>query len=184
MTSPAAILSPLLLLFAPPQPAGVAEGRLLPDAAESAVPGERAPGWLALEAVYETPVQRQVRIEQRVIIRIAPSSDAGRQGMSAFVAPQASTTRVVERKAGKCLPVASIRAVQPSRDNRLMLFTRDRRVYAARLERSCFARDFYSGFYLERNSDGKLCVDRDKLQSRNGVKCEVQALHRLVAERD
>lgn len=184
MTSPAVILSPLLLLFAPPLPAGVPDGRLLPEAAEGAAPGEGAPGWLALEAVYRTPVQRQVRIEQRVIIRIGPRGAPGRQDMSSFAASQARDTRVIEREAGECLAVAAIGAVQPSRDNRLMFYMRDRRVYAARLERSCFARDFYSGFYVERNPDGKLCVDRDKLQSRNGVKCEVQKLHRLVAVRD
>ncbi|MXO68519.1 hypothetical protein GRI72_06730 [Altererythrobacter marinus] len=187
MTSPAVLFAPLMLLFTPPLPTGGQDAHLLPRAEQRDAPGadRAAPGWLAIEAARSVPAQAQVRIEQRVIIRIGPRSDSGRQNMSSFVAPRAAPSRrVVEREAGECLPVAAIGAVQPSRDNRLMLYMRDRRVYAARLERSCFARDFYSGFYVERNSDGMLCVDRDKLQSRNGVKCEVQKLHRLVAERD
>ena len=178
MTSPAVLFAPLMLLFAPPLPAGGQDAHLLPRAEQRDAPGadRAAPGWLAIEAARSVPAQAQVRIEQRVIIRIGPRSDSGRQNMSSFVAPRAAPRRrVVEREAGECLPVAAIGAVQPSRD---------RRVYAARLERPCFARDFYSGFYVERNSDGMLCGDRDKLQSRNGVKCEVQKLHRLVAERD
>ena len=34
---------------------------------------------------------------------------------------------------------------------------------SAALERSCSARDFYSGFYVERNADGQICVKRDTL---------------------
>ena len=37
---------------------------------------------------------------------------------------------------------------------------------AATLEPSCVASSFYSGFYVERNADGRLCVSRDQLQSR------------------
>lgn len=167
MTSPAAILAPLLLLFAPPAPSGDANAQ---------------PGWIMLDAVYAEPVQRQVRIEQRVIIRISPRSAAARRNMSSLVeAPPRA--RLVEREA-ECLPVAAIGAVQPSRDNRLMLYMRDRRLFSVELERSCSARDFYSGFYVERKSDGMMCVERDRLQSRTGAKCEIAALNQMVVDRD
>src|SRR5690606_18077592 len=130
------------------------------------------------------PVQRQVRIEQRVIIRIVPRSAAARQGASSFVEAPRQNTRLVERKAGDCVPAAAVGAVQPAPDNRLMLFMRDRRLYSAKLERSCHARDFYSGFYVERNEDGMICVDRDKLQSRTGSKCEVTEISQMVPARD
>lgn len=142
------------------------------------------PGWIMFEAIRRAPVQHQVRIEQRVIIRIAPRSASARQNMSSFVAPQQPRTRLVEREADDCLPVAAIGAVQPARDNRLMLYMRDRRLFSAQLERSCTARDFYSGFYVERNSDGMLCIDRDRLQSRTGSQCEVEQLRQMVAVSD
>ena len=68
--------------------------------------------------------------------------------------------------------------------NRILLFMRDRRVLSAALERACSARDYYSGFYVERNEDGQLCARRDTLQSRAGASCKVAQLNRLVAVRD
>ena len=77
--------------------------------------------------------------------------------------------------------MSNIVGVQPTNDNRLLLFTQERQVLAARLERSCVARAFYAGFYVERSEDGQLCVARDLLQSRAGASCEVSEFSRLVA---
>ena len=74
--------------------------------------------------------------------------------------------------------------VQTGSGNRLVLFLRDQRMISVNLEKSCRARDFYSGFYVERNKDGRLCVDRDKVQSRTGMRCEVEAMRQLVEVRD
>jgi hypothetical protein len=62
-----------------------------------------------------------------------------------------------------------------------MLYLRDQRIISANLEKACSARDFYSGFYVDQNSDGLLCVDRDKLHSRTGANCEVERMRQLVA---
>ena len=181
MTSPAAFLAPLLLLFGPPSPAQELSAPLVADTAVAPWPSSLL-GWIAFDAIHATPMQHQVRIEQRVIIRISPRSATARQNMSSLVAPSnGPRTRLVERKADDCLPIAAIGAVQPARDNRLMLFMRDSRLFSAQLERSCTARDFYSGFYVERNDDGMICIDRDELQSRTGSKCEVERLHQVVA---
>jgi hypothetical protein len=61
---------------------------------------------------------------------------------------------------------------------------KDRRIVSARLDRSCQARDFYSGFYIENPRDGKLCVGRDVLQARSGARCSVGNLARLIRLRD
>jgi hypothetical protein len=53
-------------------------------------------------------------------------------------------------------------------------------VVSASLERSCSARDYYSGFYIERNSDGQICVRRDSLLSRSGANCKLTRLRQLV----
>ncbi|WP_374405889.1 hypothetical protein [Pelagerythrobacter sp.] len=185
MTSPAAIIASLLVLFGSPAPAGPS---IVGDSAP-AVPrtiGAEAmqPGWIMLDALHADPVQHQVRIEQRVIIRVAPHRTSPREpNLSSLAEVRPSRIRPAERET-ECLPVAAIGAVQPARDNRLMLYMRDRRMFAVELERSCSARDFYSGFYLERRSDGMMCADRDRLQSRTGSRCTISALNQMVAERD
>jgi len=81
----------------------------------------------------------------------------------------------------RCLSVEEISGVQTGNGNRLLLFLNDRRIVMLGLERACRARDFYSGFYVERREDGKLCVQRDKLHSRSGAKCEVERMRQLIA---
>jgi len=136
-------------------------------------------------ALPEDDVAQQVRIEERVIIRIAPSAPATRERLRELMPRRpARQTSFQEEKLDGCIPVAAIAAVQPAEQNRLLLFMRDRRVLSAALERACSAEDFYSGFYVERRDDGQLCSRRDKLQSRAGASCRVTQLNRLVAVRD
>jgi hypothetical protein len=70
--------------------------------------------------------------------------------------------------------------VQPDRGSRLILYMRDRRMLSATLERACRARDFYSGFYVDRTNDGQLCVDRDTLLSRSGANCKLTRIRQLI----
>jgi len=129
----------------------------------------------------------QVRIEQRMVIRISPGSAEAREQMMADLRNEDRTvTRYEQEKLrGGCVAISGIAAVQPwAEQNRLLLFMRDRRVLSASLERACNARDYYSGFYIERNDDGQLCAKRDLLQSRAGASCKVAQLNRLVAVRD
>lgn len=81
-----------------------------------------------------------------------------------------------------CVEVRGIAGVQTVGSNRLVLYLRDRRMVSASLDKSCLARDFYSGFYIERNRDGMLCVGRDKLQSRSGAHCQIASFRQLVAD--
>jgi hypothetical protein len=123
----------------------------------------------------------QVRIEQRMTIRITPHAPMPRAPDMFFGMPDGDIgTHFDERKIGKCLAIAGIAGVQPDRDNRLLLFMRDRRIVSAELERACRARDFYSGFYLSRTPDGQLCVDRDTLLSRSGMNCKLTRIRQLV----
>jgi len=85
-----------------------------------------------------------------------------------------------ERKIGQCFPAGNIAGMVPDTGSRLILFLRDQRMIAATLERGCYARDFYSGFYMARPADGKLCVDRDTLLSRSGANCKIKQIRELV----
>ncbi len=136
----------------------------------------------ALTEIWQIRGNFQVRIEQRLIIRV-PRTSVQPTGTVVDDLPATPLARnYTERRMGSCLPMAGIAGVQISRDDRLMLFMRDRRIISAELERACRARDFYSGFYLERSEDGQLCVDRDELHSRAGAKCEIERLRQLIPE--
>lgn len=123
----------------------------------------------------------QIRIEQRVYVRIAPRSVAARRNMLAQLPVQPRAQRYQEERAEKCVPVSRIAGVETGSGNRLLLFLRDRGIMSVNLEKACRARDFYAGFYVERNEDGQLCVNRDTLQSRNGARCDIQRMMQLKA---
>ncbi|MXO59178.1 hypothetical protein GRI89_06450 [Altererythrobacter salegens] len=163
------------------------------DVAYDVRPGDAPPAtgrrnlpapFLMVEQAMRPQDQYQVRIEERVIIRIAPSPPATRERMLSTLPRKPMTTRFQEVKLDSCVPIQSIGGVAPVQPNRLLLFMRDRRVLSAALDRACDAQAFYSGFYVERSSDGMLCSGRDQLQSRAGTSCEVAQFNRLVAIKD
>ena len=136
-----------------------------------------------LSAFRSTATARQVRIEQRVVVRIAPRVPSARQSPPNDLPDRALAPRFEEGGKEKCVALQGIAGVQTGSGNRLVLFLRDRRMISVNLEKSCRARDFYSGFYVEQSKDGRLCVDRDRLQSRTGVSCEVETMRQLVETR-
>lgn len=140
-----------------------------------------------LEAMDED-TWNQVRIEQRVIIRVAPLA-ISREAVAPMSLPLAEalvplsssmTVRVRERRAANCMPAAGIAAVQPVTDGRLLFHMRDRRMIAARLEKACSARDFYLGFYMSKTPDGQLCIKRDQIHSRAGTTCALKEVREFV----
>ena len=173
------------------------------------VPGDSDPKPGAFDVADSSPISwvidafrpqaaEQARIEQHIVIRIAPAAppeavprpemrgDArpdGRRNFSTEMAARGGG-RVEERGMAKCIPVSGIASVQISAQNRLILFMRDQRIVSAALEKGCGARDFYSGFYVERSSDGMMCSGRETLQSRTGVSCKLGKLRQLVEADD
>ncbi|GIX20376.1 MAG: hypothetical protein KatS3mg120_2052 [Erythrobacter sp.] len=139
-----------------------------------------------LSALRASQSARQVRIEQRVVIRVAPQPLAARRNLFAELPdPDAAPRpRFEERRREKCVPLQGIAGVQTGSGNRLVLFLRNQRMVSVNLEKSCRARDFYSGFYVEKNEDGRLCAARDQLQSRTGARCQIAAMRQLVAVDD
>lgn len=130
-----------------------------------------------LQTVEPEPVD-QVRIDQRLIIRIAPQSRGG----PISGPPQVWEKRQFrEKKTSRCLPVKGIAGVRVE-DSRLILFMRDRRIIGANLEKTCRARDFYSGFYVDHTSDGMFCAGRDDVHSRAGATCAVSRVRQLVPD--
>jgi hypothetical protein len=132
---------------------------------------------------FQSDAQNQVRIEQRVTIRITPlqaAPSAPQANMLMDLPQRPLPRRITERDFGRCLPINGIAGVEVSPDNRLILYMRNRQVLSAGLERSCSARDYYSGFYVDRNADGQICVKRDNLMSRSGANCKLSRIRQLV----
>ena len=174
-----ALTAPLALVLPVMTPSGQADA----PAPTYAAPTANQTSLVAnpLTAFRPSATAQQVRIDRRVMIRIAPQVPGGRQNLLAQLPQREIAARFEERSKEKCVPLDGIAGVQTGSGNRLVLYLRDQRMISVNLEKSCHARDFYSGFYVERSKDGRLCADRDKLQSRTGARCDVDAMHRLVA---
>jgi hypothetical protein len=185
LAAPLALMLPLVAEGAgTAEASGAGEGRA-PQS--DAALGQAAPEQMLfsdpLAALRQTSTAQQIRIEQRVVVRIVPQPSAARQNLLAEIPLRDNAMRFEERKKEKCVPLEGIAGVQTGSGNRLVLFLRDRRMLSVNLEKSCRARDFYAGFYVEKNKDGRLCVSRDKLQSRTGARCEVEVMRQLVPVR-
>ncbi len=153
-------------------------------AEESIAPGQRASTTMHVPSTgWRAPVWQQVRIEQHFSIRITPGAAVMPPWVVEELEAESRVQPVEDHKIGKCLGISSIAALRPGDGDELLLFLRDDRIISATLEKRCNARDFYSGFYIERNADGAICAGRDTLQSRSGTNCKVRRLHELVPTR-
>ncbi len=143
-------------------------------------PVDISPGDTAMTYVSGRPlVYAQVRIEKRVIIRVPRRRPTPLAPMADF-SQETSRQSYREKKIGKCLPMNNILGVEMFADRYLDLVTKDRKRIRAQLEDKCQARSFYSGFYVEKTADGKMCAGRDILHSRTGAKCEIDRFRELV----
>ncbi len=203
MPSFAEIAAPVALLL-PVSGMGASVPKIAPDVSingshwENVVPVETARAGEAPEHpatkkkptstrtnAFETFLQgmelRQIRVRQRVFVRITPrNNSSNRRNLVARPPQTLVSTRYKERKANDCVPVKRISSVQTGSGNRLILFMEDAQVMSINLEKACRARDFYAGFYVDKNEDGKMCVSRDTLQARNGAKCSIERMMQLV----
>lgn len=134
---------------------------------------------------FRLPSAEQVRIEQRVTIRISPRpAPLPLAAASTGEDSDVRAPRVIERKMGKCVPLNALLGVQSGGGNKLMLFMRGQRLVSATLEKACQGRDYYSGFLVAQHSDGQLCADRDELLARSGAKCKVQGYREIMLVED
>lgn len=140
-----------------------------------------APAWSPVFEGVGPSTNEQVRIERRIILRISPARGPVRQNLTASSSQASPRRRLVERPYAKCVDSEDIGGVADQGD-RLAMFTHDRRTLLAKLEKGCSPRDFYRGFYMERSDDGKICINRDRLLSRAGAKCQVTRFTQLAVE--
>lgn len=136
------------------------------------------PGWSLFEAWRAEMEARQVRIRQEIMIRVSPRRESSREMIADW--RQAIPRSYEQRDIGKCVAARKLVAVQTVSSRDLVLYLSDNRMIRAQLRKSCNARDFYLGFYMETNKDGELCAGRDTLRARNGATCKIGAIRQLV----
>ena len=93
-------------------------------------------------------------------------------------------TKWKEKKGPKCIPARGIAGAALISQNSVDLILRDNRRLRAKLERSCPALDYYYGFYITPNPDGRICADRDVIRSRMGGRCQIERFRLLKADTD
>lgn len=85
-----------------------------------------------------------------------------------------------ESRGARCVSPDQIAAATVNGPRTVDLLLRDRTRLRARLQNDCPALDYYSGFYLKPNADGKVCADRDAVHARSGGACEIDAFRKLT----
>lgn len=116
--------------------------------------------------------QLQIRVEQQSIIRIRPAPSA--------LPEITAAPRWKEKGAPNCIKWSSMAAALVSSPTTIDLIIKGGTRFRVKLERSCSAVDFYSGFYVKNTPDGQVCRDRDMIHSRSGGECGIDRFRTLV----
>jgi hypothetical protein len=132
------------------------------------------PALMGFTAAGAQPTERTVtrlEINEEVIMRVPVRP-----------APVPPRYRWVTTKGPKCVPVAAVRGALLS-GTEFVDFTVPNRMKRVRAEfgAGCPALDFYGGFYLRPDDDGRLCARRDSIYSRIGGSCRIERFKLLTA---
>ena len=113
----------------------------------------------------------QVQIQRNSIVRVPPAN------------PPLRNTPIIrwkEKGAPACIKWSNLAAAMVSSPTTIDLIVKGGTRYRVKLEKSCQAIDFYSGFYVKATKDGQVCEDRDSIHSRSGGECVRDKLRTLV----
>ncbi len=89
----------------------------------------------------------------------------------------------VEKRTDDCVAVESLSGAAIIRSDSVDLVLSGGRRIRAKLGNECPALDFYAGFYVKPNKDGKVCAKRDAFRSRSGGECRIRSFRTLTPER-
>ena len=123
----------------------------------------------------------QVRMQQHIVIRV-PRPDPVRRLASPPPAPLPPIAWV-EKRASDCVSVDSLSGAAIIRSDSVDLVLAGGRRLRAKLGSECPALDFYAGFYVKPNKDGKVCAKRDVFRSRAGGECQIRSFRTLIPGR-
>ena len=115
----------------------------------------------------------QTIVREQIVVRIGPGL--------AMSAP--APIRWKEGKGPKCVPARLIAGYAVMAPATVDFMLRDNRRIRARLDSTCPALDYYRGFYVTPNPDGRICADRDFIRSRMGGECGIDKFRSLKPRR-
>lgn len=125
---------------------------------------------VAVQDQTAAPVQfAQVTIQRSTIIRVRPIRNTRPQ-------------KFKEKGAPNCLPWSNMAAAMISSPTTIDLIVKGGTRYRVKLQKTCQAIDFYSGFYVKATRDGRVCEDRDMIHSRSGGECGISKFKTLVPD--
>ncbi len=127
----------------------------------------------------DTPAATHWSFHERIVIRIARLRPAPRGRAD----PDAPILRWKEKGGPHCIGAGDIGGAAIGASDSVDFAMADGKRLRARLDRDCPSLDFYNGFYVVRNADGKVCAKRDAIRSRSGAVCPIRDFRKLVAER-
>jgi hypothetical protein len=85
-----------------------------------------------------------------------------------------------EKKGPHCINLTDIQGTAVIVANSVDIALRGGDRVRMRFERSCPGLDYYSGFYVVPNSDGKICAGRDVVRDRAGGECAIDKFRKLI----
>lgn len=88
-----------------------------------------------------------------------------------------------ENKKMKCFPARTIAGAYLTGPDTVDFILRSKHRIRAKLDSDCDGLDFYSGIYLQPESE-EVCAGRDEIRSRAGNSCRIRKLHTLVPSFD
>lgn len=147
--------------------AGVAFLSLLSLLVASSAPAQQS---RALEGVQLA----QMHIQQWVVVRIARAAAA-----TPAPPPSVEPPRWREKDADRCVKTEQLSAAQVSGANSVDLLLEDGKRLRVKLQKDCPAIEFYAGFYIKPQKDGKVCAKRDVLRLRSGGQCRITEFRTL-----
>jgi hypothetical protein len=118
----------------------------------------------------ETVILAQIQIQRNTIIRIPPARNL-------------PSLKFKEKEAPKCIKWSQMAAAMVSSPTTIDLIIRGGTRYRVKLQKTCQAIDFYSGFYVRSTKDGQVCEDRDMIHSRSGGECGISKFKTLVPDK-
>src|SRR3546814_9452903 len=121
-------------------------------------------GGEAILGAHEPLQFAQMSIRRQIIIRVPVRVRKA--------APDAPKVEWTESRGPDCVEDKSIAGTALPGQNSVDLLLRDSSRSRAKLENSCPALDYYYGFYISTNADGRICGERDVTRSGMGGPCE------------
>lgn len=122
-------------------------------------------------APAEPVAYAQLTVRQQIIVRVPARPRDDRPGQP---------IKWKEGKGPKCVPAKAIAGATLLGRNSVDLVLHDNRRIRAKLQSSCPALDYYHGFYILPDEDGRICADRNMIRSRMGGECGIERFRSLT----